>query len=151
VLKGLYERVHRRVVDRVWVVSQSDRRAMRWLAGMRSVDVVTLGVDTDFFAPGPETPVPRTAVFWGRLDFGPNVQALQWFCRRVWPLVRRRVPDARFTIVGFRPTDAVLDVTKIDGVSLAADLADLRPTVRRHEVAVLPFVSGRGVKNKLLE
>jgi len=43
-IKGLYERAHRRVIDRVWVVSDSERRAMRWLAGMPVVDVLPLGV-----------------------------------------------------------------------------------------------------------
>jgi polysaccharide biosynthesis protein PslH len=151
VVKGLYERVHRGLIDRVWVVSQSDRTAMRWLAGMRAVDLIALGVDTDFFAPGAEPAEPNTGVFWGRLDFGPNIQALQWFCQSTWPLIRRDVPDARFTIIGYHPTEPVLALGQIAGVSIAADLADVRPTVRRHAMAILPFVSGRGVKNKFLE
>jgi glycosyltransferase involved in cell wall biosynthesis len=31
------------------------------------------------------------------------------------------------------------------------DVPDLRSVVRQHEVVVLPFVSGGGIKNKLLE
>ena len=31
------------------------------------------------------------------------------------------------------------------------DLPDIRADIRSHEVAVLPFVSGGGIKNKLLE
>jgi glycosyltransferase involved in cell wall biosynthesis len=149
-VKGLYERAHARLVDRVWVVSTSERRAMRWLAGMRCVDVVPLGVDGQYFCPGNEVPQDRTAVFWGRLDFGPNIQALQWFSRRVWPLVRARMPDARFTVVGFSPTDAVRRLAT-NGISLVADVPDLRSLVRRHALVVLPFVSGGGIKNKLLE
>jgi glycosyltransferase involved in cell wall biosynthesis len=154
VVKGLYERAHRRLVDRVWVVSQTERRAMRWLAGMREADVLPNGVDGVYFQPDANVTVePRTAVFWGRLDFGPNIQALEWFGRRVWPLVRARVPDAQFTIIGFKPSDAVRRLASADGngISLKADLEDLRDTARRHAVAVLPFVSGGGIKNKLLE
>jgi glycosyltransferase involved in cell wall biosynthesis len=150
-VKGLYERAHRRVVDRVWVVSERDRRAMRLVAGIDHVDVMPNGVDGEFFAPGGEPPADRTAVFWGRLDFGPNVQALEWFCHRVWPLVRRSVPDARFTIIGFHPGEAVHGLASIPGVSLEADLPDLRAAARRRALAVLPFVSGAGIKNKLLE
>lgn len=150
-IKGLYERAHRKVVDRAWVVTERDRRAMRWIAGMPVVDVLPNGVDADFFQPGSEPRAARTAVFWGRLDFGPNIQALHWFCTRVWPDVRRQVPDARFTIIGFQPGDAVQALASADGVRLEADLADLRPVARRHAVCVLPFVSGAGIKNKLLE
>jgi glycosyltransferase involved in cell wall biosynthesis len=150
-IKGVYERAYRKVIDRVWVVSEADRRAMRWGAGMAAVDVLPNGVDGDYFRPCDEVPEPRTAAFWGRLDFGPNVQALEWFCRRVWPLVRQQVPDARFTIIGFQPLPAVRELASGAGITLVSDLADLRPTARRHSVAVLPFVSGAGIKNKLLE
>jgi glycosyltransferase involved in cell wall biosynthesis len=148
---GLYERSHARLVDRAWVVSDPDKKAMHWFAGMRNVDVLPSGVDCEHFSPGAEVEEDRTAVFWGRLDFGPNIQALQWFCRRVWPMVRRTVPDARFTIIGFNPSDAVQSLAGADGISLLANLADLRPTARRHSLVVLPFVSGGGIKNKLLE
>ena len=150
-VKWVYERAHRRDVDRVWVVSRSDQRAMRWLAGMRHVDVLPNGVDGDFFRPGDGNPDDQSAVFWGRLDFGPNIQALEWFCRRVWPRVRREAPDARFTIIGFNPGEAVRSLASRDGISLVADLDDLRDAARRHAVAALPFVSGAGIKNKLLE
>jgi glycosyltransferase involved in cell wall biosynthesis len=150
-MKGLYERAHRHVMDRVWVVTERDRRAMQRIAGVRNVDVLPNGVDADFFKPGPEAVEPKTAVFWGRLDFGPNIQALEWFCRQVWPKVRELAPDARFTIIGFQPVPAVKALASAPGISLEANLRDLRSSARRHAVAVLPLVSGAGIKNKLLE
>src|SRR5262249_32833301 len=93
----------------------------------------------------------HSCVFWGRLDFGPNIQALEWFCGRVWPDIRRQVPDARFTIYGFKATEPVRALAGRDGVALIADLPDLRSEIARHQVVVLPFVRGGGIKNKLLE
>ncbi len=150
-IKGLYERAHCRVVDRAWVVSEGDQRAMRRIAGIRQADLLPNGVDGTFFALGAEVPQERSAVFWGRLDFGPNIQALEWFCRRVWPIVLGRVADARFTIIGFHPTEIVKTLAAQPGISLEANLRDLRGAARKHAVAVLPFVSGAGIKNKLLE
>jgi glycosyltransferase involved in cell wall biosynthesis len=150
-IKGVYERAHARAVDRAWVVSDNERRAMRWLAGIRQVDVLPLGVDSELFQPRQQAVEPRTAILWGRLDFGPNIQALEWFFANVWPLVRRAAPDARFTIVGFNPGPEVAKLATIGGVTIVPDLPDLRDTVRSHGIVVLPFVSGGGVKNKLLE
>jgi len=150
-VKGAYERAYARCVDRAWVVSEQERRAMRWLGGVRVSDVVPNGVDSEYFAPdgGPE--MERSAVFWGRLDFGPNIQALEWFCHNVWPLVRSRVPDARFTAIGMNPCTRVQTLGRLAGISLLANLEDLRSEARRGAVVVLPFVSGGGIKNKLLE
>lgn len=152
VVKGLYERAYASVVDRVWIVSDTERRAMRWLAGMPTADVLPNGVDTDYYGlDAADREIERSAIFWGRLDFGPNVQALEWFCRNVWPLARAAAPDARFTILGYCPSQAVVDLTGRDGIELRPDVPDLRPEVRRHALAILPFVSGSGIKNKLLE
>ena len=124
---------------------------MRWFAGMRRVDVLPNGVDGDFFRPMDVAETPHSCVFWGRLDFGPNIQALRWFCRTVWPAVLHERPDARFTIIGFNPSRTVQDLTQQTGITIVADLPDLRAEACRHSVVVLPFVSGGGIKNKLLE
>jgi glycosyltransferase involved in cell wall biosynthesis len=149
-VKGLYERAYGALLDRVWVVSELDRRAMRWVAGVPGIDVLPNGVDADHFAPQERSQRPYTCAFWGRLDFGPNIQAVEWFCGRVWPLVRRTCPEARFTIFGFQPT-AVLNLAKVEGVKVVPNLPDLRDEIAAHQVVALPFVSGGGIKNKLLE
>jgi glycosyltransferase involved in cell wall biosynthesis len=150
-LKGLYERAYAALLDRVWVVSEGDRRAMRWVAGIRKVDVIPNGVDCGYYQPRPTEELPESCVFWGRLDFGPNVQALDWFCRKVWPLLLGSSPNARFTIYGFSPIPAIWRLSELKGVCVVPDMPDLRPSIAAHQVVVLPFVSGGGIKNKLLE
>jgi glycosyltransferase involved in cell wall biosynthesis len=148
---GLYERAFMPLMERVWVVSPSEERAMRRWAGAARVDAIANGVDADYYAPQPVTERERAAVFWGRLDFSPNLQALQWFCRSVWPLLRERFPDASFRIIGFGAGDDARVLAQVPGVVLCPDLPDLRREVAEHGVVVLPFRSGGGIKNKLLE
>lgn len=150
-VKGLYERVYAPSLDRVWLVSDADATAYRRVTGFRHTDVMPNGVDADFFCPGEEAVLPNSCAFWGRLDFGPNEQAVEWFVKKVWPRVRAKVPDARFDVFGFQPTPAVVNLLGRDGTSLTPDVPDLRPEVRARAVTVLPFVSGGGIKNKLLE
>lgn len=150
---ALYERAFAVRIDRVWVVSAADRRAMRACTG-RPVDLVPNGVDADHFRPPPDRTgeLADRAAFWGRLDFGPNEDGLAWFLADVWPRVRAARPTARFDVFGFRPSDRVTALCQRSaGVTLVPDLPDLRPELVRRAVAVLPFVSGRGIKNKLLE
>ncbi len=150
-VKGVYQRAFTPDVDRMWVVTDQDRWAARWIAGARNVDVIPNGVDIEYFAPRPVDERPDTAVFWGRLDFGPNVQALDWIVRQVWPRVRARRPGASLRIIGFKPGDEVTRLAAEPGVSIQQDLPDLRDEVCRNAVAVAPMVSGLGIKNKLLE
>jgi glycosyltransferase involved in cell wall biosynthesis len=150
-IKGLYERAYGPLMDRVWVVSEAERRAMRLVSGCRHVDVLPNGVDAETFVAVPAEVRRQSAVFWGRLGFGPNLQALRWFVAKVWPLVRRRAPEASFSILGADPPPEVTVLDGRDGISVVANPIDLRPAISRAEVVVLPFVSGGGIKNKFLE
>jgi glycosyltransferase involved in cell wall biosynthesis len=150
-IKGLYERAFGPILDRVWVVSRPDQRAMRLIAGVSEVDILPNGIDADTYTPRNGNDQPDSAVFWGRLDFGPNIQALEWFCANVWPAIRAARAAATFTIIGFHPTPPVTALGRQAGVTIVANAPDVRPEVTRRAVVVLPFVSGGGVKNKLLE
>jgi glycosyltransferase involved in cell wall biosynthesis len=118
---------------------------------MTNGDLLPNGVDTDFYRPFPTEEIPRSAIFWGRLDFEPNIDALLWFFREVWPGVRERVPDARFTIVGYNPTPEIQNLASLAGVTLRPNVDDLRQAACEHALVALPMVSGGGIKNKLLE
>lgn len=150
-VKGIYERAYRTLVDRVWVVTERDARSMRLVMGPRGVDLLPNGVDAEYYTSELTSPQPRSAVFWGRLDFEPNVQAVMAFARQVWPRVRRQFPDATWRIVGFKPTADVLSLDGHDGIVVQPDVPDIRPVVANASVVVLPLISGAGIKNKFLE
>ena len=70
----------------------------RWPASNMSMSFLT--VSTPNISRRRTSRQPRSAVFWGRLDFGPNLQAIDWFCHRIWPEFGT-VPSALLTIMGF--------------------------------------------------
>jgi glycosyltransferase involved in cell wall biosynthesis len=147
----LYERAFRSCYDRVWVVSPPDRTAIRVFTGCHATDLIPNGVDAEYYCPRGEAHIPTSCVFWGRLDFDPNVDALEWFVERIWPSVVRQTPSAKLALFGFNPRERVKELAKAPGVELHSDLPDLRAEVTRRQAVVLPFITGGGIKNKLLE
>jgi polysaccharide biosynthesis protein PslH len=150
-LMGLYEWTYRDAVDRVWMVSKKDAGFARGLLGSGKVDIVPNGVDSDFYAPRAVPKRAKSCVFWGRLDFAPNLDAIRWFGEKVWGPLKSKHPSAVWTVYGFAAGQMVRDFQKRFEFELVCDLPDLRDGVSSHEVVVLPFVSGAGIKNKLLE
>jgi glycosyltransferase involved in cell wall biosynthesis len=146
----LIERSMGGFADAIWVVSDREKRWMRVASGHRRITVVPNGVDTSYFAPI-SVDHGRRIVFWGRLDFPPNIKAIEWFLDRVWPGVRARAPGASFRVIGACPTQRVREVTREEGVELCADVPDLRGLVCEAPIAVFPFFHGAGLKNKVLE
>ncbi len=150
-VKGLYERAFSSRVDRVWVVSDRDAVATRLVMHTPSIDVIANGVDAEHFAPREQPERPFSCVMWGRLDFGPNIDAIDWFSKRVLPRVQAVHPHARFTVYGFQPGKEIAEMARTYGFEVIADMPDLRDAVCHHQIVVLPFVSGAGIKNKFLE
>ena len=87
----------------------------------------------------------------GNLGYRPTVDGAVWFAREVWPEVRRQVPTATWTLVGARPASAVRRLSRLEGVSLRANVPDLAPYLGTAAVAIAPMSSGSGVPMKVLE
>ena len=135
--------------DQVIAVSEADARVLDG-GGRHGLAVVPNGVDLG--GPAPE-PLPRdpTVVFTGALYTGPNRDGIIWFCRDVWPIVRRGVPTAKLVVVGARPGPEVCDLGGRDGVEVRADVPAVRPFLDRARVAVVPLRVGSGTRLKALE
>lgn len=151
IVKGGYEWAFAKCTDHVWVVSDSDRRAVRLVMRGVCADTIPNGVDTEHFSPREATSIPQSCTFWGRLDFGPNIDAVRWFAENVWPDLKAECGEARFDVFGFAPTEAVRNLSEQNGFSISANIPDLRQEIARRQLVILPFVSGGGMKNKFLE
>lgn len=153
-----YERQVASEYDASLFVSNPEADLFRQLAP-ESVDRIghfSNGVDTDYFSPehdlaSPYAPGERALVFTGAMDYWPNVDAVQWFCDEVFPLLRRQDPDLRFYIVGSRPAPQVQALAQVAGVTVTGTVPDVRPYIRHARVAVAPLRIARGIQNKVLE
>jgi len=114
--------------------------------------VILNGVDGGYFRLADHRAQPsRTVIFLGRMDYYPNVAGTLKFVEKVWPLVRRRVPDAQFRIVGSNPLPKIRALEKMGGISVTGYVPDVRPHVEDAAVAIAPLSIARGTQNKVLE
>ncbi|MSP01334.1 MAG: glycosyltransferase [Acetobacteraceae bacterium] len=107
------------------------------------------------FAGEPECRDPPDAhwiVFVAGFGHPPNAEGAAWFVREVLPSIVARVPEARLAIVGSHPSAAVQGL-RGPYVSLFANVSDaeLAAWYRRARVAVVPLLTGAGVKLKTVE
>ncbi len=132
------------------VVSQEDRLEMERRYGAEHVGVVPNGVDLDYYAPLPDPSEPGLT-YVGSLDWMPNQDAVRWLIESIWPLVRREIACASLSIVGRRPPAWMRRLCEEPGVSLHADVPDVRPYLSGASVAIVPLRIGGGSRVKILE
>jgi sugar transferase (PEP-CTERM/EpsH1 system associated) len=143
--------------DAVTLVAEHERALFASLAPSVAdrVSVVENGVDGAYFAPDPARPDPfaggLAVVFTGAMDYWPNVDAVDWFARQVWPGILARHPQAGFWIVGMNPAVQVQALAGLPGVNVTGSVPDVRPYLQHARVVVAPLHIARGIQNKVLE
>jgi sugar transferase (PEP-CTERM/EpsH1 system associated) len=147
-----FEDATARDFDLSLVVSDVEQRLfMQRIPGV-TPEVLPNGVDVDgFCSAGDAAREPHTLIFTGVMDYEPNVDGVLWFADECWPRIRERHPDARWRIVGSRPTAAVLALAQRPGIEVTGRVPETAPWFDRSSVAIAPLRLARGVQNKVLE
>lgn len=139
---------------RVVAVSAEDAQLFRTRFGVREVDVVDNGVDLTFFESVAQNrqPDPARILFLGSLDWRPNLDSLDLLVNDILPEVRKAIPEATLDIVGRNPSASLSRLASTaDGVSLHANVPDVRPFLQRAGVMAVPLRIGGGSRLKILE
>jgi glycosyltransferase involved in cell wall biosynthesis len=107
------------------------------------------GVQGELFTRALPQERERAVVFFGKMDYRPNVEAVEWFCEHVLPLLPT---DVRFYILGAAPNATVRALGERHAqVKVTGFLDDPYELILQCGLVVAPMQSGSGIQNKVLE
>jgi glycosyltransferase involved in cell wall biosynthesis len=137
--------------DRVQVFTARDAAAAAAIAPQVAdrLRVNPFGVDLPPEA-DPAREEPGSVVFVGGFLHPPNVDAALWLGREIFPRLRARLPRARLTIVGDRPSPAVRALQG-GGIEVTGRVPAVEPFLERAAVVLAPLRSGGGMRLKVLQ
>ncbi len=146
-----YERATIRRFHHVIAVSEYDRQQMLAMDPACSISVVPTGVDTEKYrvAP-PATSDPPKIVFLGSMDWEPNIDAVHYFCRDIFPRIRAEFPRALFQIVGRNPHSSVRQLAS-DSVEVTGTVPSVAEYLSAATLVVVPLRIGGGTRLKIFE
>jgi len=138
--------------DLVCLTTKKEREALLKVGRRGNVIVAGNGVDVSYHhSKEPPSRSCSSVVFFGALDYWPNIDAVQWFGHKVWPDVVAARRDMHFHIVGRRPVWSVRRLRRFPGITVHGPVADIRVIVCRAGIAVFPLRVVMGIPNKVLE
>ncbi len=88
-------------------------------------------------------------LFIGSYNHPPNIDAVEWLCQEIMPLVWEQLPELTVTLLGSNPTEEVKALAKDHRVTVTGYLANVTPYFLRHRVFVAPLRYGAGMKGKI--
>lgn len=108
------------------------------------------GIDTTQYGFNRAGREPHTLLFVGSFRHTPNLEALEWFVKDVFPRIRSAEPRARLMVVGSDPPPAH-KLPNADAIEWIGFVKDIRKSFSQYAVFVCPILSGSGIRVKLLE
>ncbi|MCK4245210.1 MAG: glycosyltransferase, partial [Candidatus Omnitrophica bacterium] len=147
-----FEKRYYRKFKEIIVSSSIDGKIINSFCPQSNVTVIPNGTDCHYLRPVSSEPEEPILVFSGVMDYEPNILAMTFFCKSIFPLIKREIPNSQLVIVGKNPTHEIVSLEKeMSGIKVTGFVNDLRPYFARSKVYVCPLKSGAGIKNKILE
>jgi polysaccharide biosynthesis protein PslH len=146
-----YERATVRRFPHVIAVSDRDRDAMLSMTSADRLSVAPTGVDVaQYLGAADVEPANPIVMFLGSMDWEANVDAVEYFCRDIWPSIRAAVPAARFRIVGRNPQPRVARLAS-ESVEVTGTVPSVVDYLAQAAVVVVPLRVGGGTRLKIFE
>ena len=126
------------------------------IAGAKSVECLPNGVDCERFQPSPSQPESHRLLLIGSFAHLPNLLALEFFLRDVWPLLG---PDYKLHVIGGARHEYYLEYFRnrvsIDlsqpRIEVEGFVADVRRAYERAAIVLAPLTASAGTNIKVLE
>jgi glycosyltransferase involved in cell wall biosynthesis len=132
--------------DETWVVSPVERQLLQEKWPGKSIQLVSNIVDI----PGSKTPFALRIdfLFIGGFQHKPNTDGVLFFVQEIYPLISKRLPEAKFYIIGDKPPPEITALAT-ERIIVAGLQRDASPFFDKVKLSVAPLRFGAGVKGKI--
>ncbi|MCK9281750.1 MAG: glycosyltransferase [Melioribacteraceae bacterium] len=135
-------------VDCITTVTENDRLELKKYLPEKSVLILT-----DVHDPK-ETKTKfedrNGFVFVGNFNHNPNEDAVLYFVDEIFPLIKTKLPDAKFLVVGNNPTEKIKALDS-ENIIVTGWVPEVEPYLEKSRVSVVPLRYGAGNKGKVGE
>jgi glycosyltransferase involved in cell wall biosynthesis len=144
--------------DQTYVHTESDRASLIEHDSdiENRIAISPMGIPEEFFASPSlgDTQEPQETkkiVFLGKMNYEPNVDAVEYFANEVFPIIQKKHHDAVFQIVGAYPTPRITRLGKLNGVEVTGFVDSPAEYLSSATAVVAPIRSGGGIQNKVIQ
>jgi len=146
-----YDLKHAKRFSCVTFVNREDAAAYRNALPGACTDFVPHGVTEETSSGAMVSRRKGMIVISGNMYHVPNVDAVEFFCKDIFPLICEREPSASLWLVGARPVPKVRKWASNPRIKITGFVPDIRTYLREAMVSVCPVRLAVGTQTKILE
>ena len=136
-------------VDGIAAITRKDAAFFRKYCSKPIIDI-PYGVYPEEFTPKYEIEGKPKFYHIGSMNWMPNEEGIRWFIDEVLPKTVEKVPDFVYHLAG-RSMPEWLTASKSLHVNVIGEVPDAKAFVAQHDVAIVPLLSGSGIRIKIIE
>lgn len=136
--------------DALITVTQRDLNSYINLGYAGKGMAVPIGINIDDYLPAEYSDTPSSLSFIGSLDWIPNLEGLHWFLENVWPGLIKDYPELKLHIAGRNTPESIVSLQS-DNIIVEGEVDDAKEFINRHDIMIVPLLSGSGMRVKILE
>ncbi len=136
-------------VDGIAAITRKDAAFFRKYSSKPVIDV-PYGVYPEEFTPKYEIEGKPKFYHIGSMNWMPNEEGIRWFIDEVLPKTVEKVYDFVYHLAG-RNMPEWLTTMKNPHVDVIGEVPDAKEFVANHDVAIVPLLSGSGIRIKIIE
>ena len=136
-------------VDGIAAITRKDAAFFRKYCSKPIVDI-PYGVYPEEFTPKSEIEGKPKFYHIGSMNWMPNEEGIRWFIDEVLPKTVEKVPDFMYHLAG-RNMPEWLTTLKNPHINVIGEVPDAKAFVSDHDVAIVPLLSGSGIRIKIIE
>ena len=141
-----YEIKGKNKYDHCIITSEVDKVAL----SDPNIEVIPNGVDTEYFKPS-NINKDIDLIFTGNMGYFPNIDAMKYFCKEIFPDILKVKKEIKLYIVGADPSSEIKALNNDINIFVTGFVQDIRDYLNRAKVFIAPLRSGSGIQNKILE
>jgi len=134
-----------------FAISSVDKFFLEKRRKLENLFLLPNGVDLEYFSPIEYESLPNSLIFIGSMDVFWNIDAVIFFCKEIFPLIKKKMENVQLYVVGSNPCKKVKQLRKDPQIIVTGEVPDIRPYLAKSTVSIVPMRVGAGIKNKVLE
>ncbi len=149
-----WEKYYWNKADKLFAVSEEDKKVMQKLVPGKEVGIIPNGVDTDLYSSKKWAKKSPPRILYGVTNFEwlQNQEATEILLKDVWPKIKSKNDDARIWIVGRKVPEWIIKTSKNENrVEVTENIPDARAAYSSAYLMAAPIKGSGGTRLKILE
>lgn len=145
-----YEQNTIKSFDACLSVSENDNLRLQAMGARKSI-VLPNCADLNYSYPIKREDFSPKIIFTGLMNWYPNIDAVESFCKEAYPALKKKIPAIKFYVAGRDPNIDIQKLDKNNDIFITGRVPDIRPFISNSDICIVPLRIGGGTRLKILE